>query len=279
MTIKRTIYRIVIRLLEKLLMLHSLRNCDKVNYEPSVASKDSVDIITIAFNNADVIAEQIRLIKKYIVNDSYCYMVVDNSTKKEKSEEIKALCISNNVTYIKLPKNRLNLIGPSYSHGASLNWIYENIVKTRKPSIFGFLDHDIFPITEIDINNVMGNLNIYGVLRDFAANEWYIWPGLCFFRRNFVENKELDFLPVKPSDTYLDTGGGNWYSVYSKISKNDIMIAYERKERLRDGDEFHGDFIQYIDERWIHSINGSNWKLIENKKNKEKLLKNILSKY
>ena len=52
-------------------------------------------------------------------------------------------------------KNHLNLIGPSYSHAAALNWTYKHVVKNRKPTYFGFIDHDLFSVKNIDVKSLL----------------------------------------------------------------------------------------------------------------------------
>ncbi len=48
-------------------------NCDN----KPLSDKSRIDIITVAFNNDRVIAQQIRLLSKYIL-DPYYYTVIDN---------------------------------------------------------------------------------------------------------------------------------------------------------------------------------------------------------
>lgn len=280
MTFKRLIYRALIRMFEKMMRLHSFKTCRSFNLlvEKLPSSNKQCDIATIAFNNSNTIELQIQMVKKYIQGD-YTYFVADNSTDKTAQEAIESLCKKNDVGYVRLPKNYLTtVIGKgSYSHGASLNWVYYRIIKKRQPYYFGFIDHDLFPIKPISIAQKLANHPIYGHVSP-PEDHWYLWAGLCFYRLNFVKDKKVDFLPAKPDKIYLDTGGGNWYSMYSKMNRSDVLIEpyitcnYETKE------DWFERALNYFGDCWLHTICGSNWNNLSKQKweQKEKMIRKIV---
>lgn len=217
-------------------------NCDN---KPS-NNESTIDIITIAFNNPTLIETQIDLIRKN-VTDTFFYTVVDNSNNTDQSISIHNICHEKGVGYIRLPKNpwpQANL-----SHGVALNWVYHNFIKPRNSKYFGFIDHDIFPIEQTSIMEKFHNEKLlYGLKqeRNYADKKiWYLWAGFCFFKTEHLPNKNVNFNPIVFSTPKyivgLDTGGGNWKSVYSKMNMNSV---YEAKQIVTDG-------VEKIDS-WIH---------------------------
>lgn len=273
MTLKRTLFRAAIRLLEKEMHCHNVFRCYHSNLSfESLSQKNSVDLITIAFNNDKVIELQIKYLRKYI-QENFTHIVSDNSSDPVKSLRIRKLCKENNVAYLRLPKNHLNLIGASYSHAAALNYTYHNIVGKRQPTYFGFIDHDIFPIAPICVSSYLQNQPCYGAKRQ-RGDFWYLSAIMSFFDFSAICNLKVDFMPTKPDGTtYLDSGGGNWYGFYSKLNTANLCFATERMEDFRIGGNRHSDQIEIFDEKWIHTINGSYWKNVQPKEN---LIENIL---
>ena len=272
MTLRRIIFRTAVRFLEKLLLIKPLSAKNKKILQPEADSL--CDIITISFNNPFIIEEQIRLTQKYFPKN-HRYIVADNSTDKQAQAEIKNLCQKNDIMYIKVPKNRLGIFGGSYSHAGALNWAYHYIVKTRQATYFGFIDHDIFPIKSFSIAEKINDQPIYGHLRE-RENFWYLWSGLCFFEYSFLKDKKVDFMPITLEKTYLDSGGGNWKAIYSRMDKNKLSFVSVHWEALKEGGSRHGDTLEYFDDCWLHTINGSYWKKVENK---DDLLKQLLKNY
>ena len=269
MTIQRILFRSYIRFFEKLTLLYPFKSCFSFNLSTKELKKKDdtpvVDIVVITFNNLQILRHQARLIKKYLPGN-YNYIVADNSSDKSIRKEIREFCIENNISYVSLPPNHLKR---SYSHATALNWVYYKIICPRRPDIFGYIDHDLFPISKVDITEKMSNQPIYGLLRE-RPPYWYLFAGLCFFKFNFVEKKKIDFMPRKEAGIYLDTGGSNWHSLYASLDKNKIttfvtekQVAFRREETAKR----HADEIEYFDDCWLHTINGSNWAKADNKDN------------
>ena len=265
MTIKRMIFRAWLRTLEYLMLLQKPTATCHISFEQ--IKEQEIDIITIAFNNLELIQYQTRFLKKFI-RDNYCHIIIDNSTDNTIRQQIYQYCLENDIAYVGLPKNRLNLVGPSYSHAAALNYTYKHVIKKRQPFAFGQIDHDLFPTRPISIAAKLTNQPIYGPLR-LRDKWWYLSAIMSFFRFDFVCDKKVDFMPVTPDKIYLDSGGGNWYSLYSQLDREQIIFPNECIEPLREGGDRHGDSLEFFDDKlWLHTINGSCWKTINNQSEK-----------
>ncbi|MBO4529377.1 MAG: hypothetical protein J5767_01930 [Paludibacteraceae bacterium] len=278
MTPKRMLFRLAVRGLEKIHDLHGEKSCIQFNL-PLEAKKeaDNVDLITIAFNNPIVIENQINCVRKHI-EGNYTYIVADNSSNLEESKKIMEICKNEGISYIRIPKNHLNLIGPSYSHAAALNWTYKHVVKNRKPTYFGFIDHDLFPVKNIDVKSLLKDQPVYGVKRERGEkkDKWYLSAIMFFFNFSYLQGKKVDFMPVQVDGDYLDSGGGNWYDIYSRINRDNIKFATEYLEDFREGGLRHQDQVEIFDRTWLHTINGSYWKKVESKDN---LIEELIKQY
>ena len=278
MTLKRILYRSYIRFLEKLVLLYPFKSCFSYNLSikelEKIDNSPVVDIVVVTFNNKQIFEHQARLVKKYL-SGNYNYIVADNSSDKSIRKEIQALCVKNDISYVSLPPNYLTR---SKSHAAALNWIYYKIICRRRPDIFGFIDHDLFPISKVNIAEKISNQPIYGLLRE-RSPFWYLFAGLCFFKFNFVEKKKVDFMPRMEKDIYLDTGGSNWHSLYAFLDINKITTFVTEKQvtfRKQETAKRHADEIEYFDDCWLHTINGSYWAKVDNK---DDFVNTFLEKY
>ena len=88
-------------------------------------------ILTVAFNNEQLIERQIELIRDNIKDENYRYMVADNSTNSEKRKAIKQICQRYGIFYISIPKTICILTRHqcAVSHGAALNWFYYHFLR------------------------------------------------------------------------------------------------------------------------------------------------------
>lgn len=233
-------------------------NLDKFNI-----NKSNFIIITIAFNNIEVIKIQHQYIKNNF-KESCQYIVADNSSLSNISKEIREYCISNNIPYIKLPINPFQN-NPSRSHGFAINWSYYNVIKKCKPKFFGFIDHDIIPFKETTITE---NIDKVWGLTQKRASKWYLWPGFCFYNYDFVKNLRLNFMPTLG----LDTGGSNYNILYKKIDINNLNKIKQIYINLKDTNiikEYnHSNNTVEIIGDWVHIMRVSNWNNNENKKYK-----------
>jgi len=270
MTFKRKIWNIYVAVICKLFvrLKHNKKFFDTKNIE-----NKNLCFITIAFNNDFLIEEQIRLIQKHITDSNYIHIVADNSSDKKKRAIIKSICLKANVLYFSLPFNWFSKIDkrPSYSHGLAMTWVYYNIIKRFKPSVFGYIDHDIFPIEPYSLLEKIDNQDFYGRLADRTPENhhrklWYLWAGFCFFHFNKVKDLNMNFMPCKVDNIYFDTAGSSFYSLYSKYNLSLLRFSAPIVEKyFREGGGYHSDLLQLIDNSWLHTINGSNWKKVKDK--------------
>jgi hypothetical protein len=222
--------------------------------------------------------------KKYMADPNYIHIVADNSSDKRKRMAIEAICKKENIPYYDLPFNWFSKIDkrPSYSHGMAMTWIYYNIVKKMEPRIFGFIDHDIFPIKPYSVLQKIDNQDFYGRLIDrtpdnYPKRLWYLWAGFCFFKYECVKDLTLNFMPCMIDGNYLDSAGSNYFSLYSNYDMNELHFsAPVVEEYFREGKLYHSDLLHFIDNDWVHTINGSNWKKV---KDKDEFLREFLKQY
>lgn len=185
--------------------------------------------ITIAFNTPWTIDLLIDSWQHYCKETRL--LVADNSNKCEASEEIRKICETKNISYIKLPKNPVR--HPSRSHGLALNWTWRNLVaKLKHLERVGFIDHDCYPIKQCR-PNYQSSAFAYGIKKPSwieESNAKNLWAGYMFFQQNSatkLQDMPFNFLPDALNG--LDTGGSNWRKVYRELGPN----AIEPAERIR----------------------------------------------
>jgi hypothetical protein len=202
-----------------------------------------LDLVAISFNNPDAIIKQAELIAEHLA-EPHVYTVVDNSSKAAARVAIAAFCKQKGIGYVGLPPNSFSGYSPSMSHGVALNWAYYHFVKPRAAAYFGFLDHDILPLKPRKLIPALEQQGLYG-LRQERSSKWYLWPGYCFYSREWAAAKQLDFRP-RPG---LDTGGGNarWYTADPKTLK----FAGQTYPQARN--------LEFID-GWVHVMGSGGWK-------------------
>lgn len=244
------------KVMKEYVKLAALNDSEHINFaiEP-LSNKAVVDVITVAFNNEMVIEQQDRLLRKYLL-DSFRYIVADNSSDPEKRRIIRRLCMEKGVDYVSLPLNPYNGKNSSFSHGLALNWIYINYIKPRNTACFGFIDHDIFPVQPTRIVPFLEQSPVFGLIQE-REDKWYLWPGFCFFLREFIDVRTVNFLPGDNSDT----GGSNWESLYSQLDRQKIPVIKHEYGNLREGTDPQSDLYEKIGD-WVHTFNASNWKKV-----------------
>jgi len=244
-------------------------------------------LLTVAFNDERLIEKQIEQIRLMIKDTEYQHVVVDNSLSRKKRKAIMAVCMQQGVEYLQIPYQITLLFHYqiAVSHGAALNWLYYHYLKEKRPKRFSLLDHDIFPVQDFNMTLTIGQRDFYGVSR-IKEDEWYLWPGFCIFNYDAF-TKEPDFLPRYTKKNFLDTGGGNYRQQYYKYDLKDVAFPQVKtirikksKELVRQCDIYHSDYVQVIDDTWLHLINGSNYAEIKGKDEViEKTLADISSFY
>ncbi len=230
-------------------------------------------LVTIAYNSSELIDWQIRLLKKNVTDRNYRILIVDNSTQLNQRKAIRTVCEHHQVDYVEVPRwiGRLvftKLFWYGNSHGVALNWIYYHVLLTCRTKRIALLDHDLFPIHQVNLTETLGQRSFYGVARKRDAY-WYVWPGYVLFNAEALSKVAPDFLPVFENNVYLDAGGGMYRRWYSHFDEMDIDFAQVETKRVQQSPElkshddiYHGDCVQMIDGTWLHLVNGSNYSKI-----------------
>jgi len=175
-------------------------------------------MVTIAFDDPEILGRQIRSVRAFVPGP--IHIVADNSGDPVKAAEIERLCRVESVPYLRLPHNPWGRECPSRSHGAALNWVWRRLIKPARPPAFGFLDHDIAPLAPDDPFAALERQPVAGDKR-WTNGRWFLWAGYCFFRIEVFDAIEADFGQDWP--IWLDTGGGNWRALYSRLDPDEIV--------------------------------------------------------
>lgn len=247
-------------------------------------------LLTIAFNEASLIERQIILLKKY-VQEPFYHIVVDNSTNLEIRTSIQNICKSHGVGYAGVPIT--NPYRENKSHAAAMHWAYYQLVRNSNAQVVGFLDHDIFPLKLYSIKEKMIN-GIYGRLMHAYTTQsylnqvssevpyWSLWAGFCFFEKSKLKGPfpwSFNFFSKHFEGGYfLDTGGGLWDKLYSKMPYPGPMASYEIKQISDDFEGIQNQSFEFLDESWVHFVSLSNWRSIKDIDGKKSKLSEILAK-
>lgn len=232
-------------------------------------SPKRIVIFTIAFNNIETIKLQAKYFSQNI-KDNYQYIIGDNSTRIDISNEIEAYCQNSKIGYVRILHNPYNGVDASKSHGLAVNWMYKHIISPSNAEYFGVVDHDIFPTKRTSVIAHLKQVGVFGHVQ-VRGERWYLWPGFSFFNRNILGKKRYNFLPISG----LDTGGGNWDPIYRYIDKSKLDKPKHYYIKYRDGDVVQNTSMEKIGD-WLHLMNASGWKDGEVKTNISRLIQNII---
>ena len=207
-------------------------------------------LATIAFNDAQTIAWQSALVRRFVKDT--VYFIADNSTDDLIAAEIARLALAGAIPYVRLPRNPTDMA--SRSHGFALNWVWENIIKPAAPQAFGFLDDDIYPTAPDDPFAALSAQRFYGVVRPSVSSReprWFLWAGFCMFRYPDVKSLDLDFSQDWFSG--LDTGGANWDTLYKYVERFSVREQATEFVAFRDGLKMEDGPLQWCGP-WLHAV-------------------------
>jgi hypothetical protein len=204
-------------------------------------------LITIAFEDVELIKWQARLLRLYV--PSAVYIVVDNSRSDSSAQGIQNACRLLGCSYVRPPENPWPG-SPSRSHGAALNWAWENVIKPTRPKMFGFVDPDLLPLEQTDPFEPLCGQDFYGVFR-YVGSRWFLWTGFCLFRFSAVEALPLDF--GQAWFLGLDTGGANWNVLYKAYDLTRLRQMETRFYPFKEGIAWTEGPLQRCGP-WIHEI-------------------------
>ena len=233
-------------------------------------------LITVAYNRADMIRHQLRLLPQYLL-DSFEHIVVDNSTHEQSRKEIKSVCCDQGIGYVSLPKNFYT--HSSSSHGMALNWVHRHLLQKINPLHVGFLDHDIFPIRKHTLLDILVSQPIYGQKQQWGSAP-YLWPGFSFYRTALLEGKQIDFKPGALHGTIVDTGGLMPIEAVLSEGEPSLLFAEAHQSSVTGGEVLSLDMIEWLQvggqDTWLHCIGAGHSAFA---KSKEEALNRILASY
>lgn len=218
-------------------------------------------IFTFVFNRPDILAHQIKSIKRFFIGD-YEINTVYDTRDNQYLNQFKAICEDNGVNFY----NHISKPGqsPSYYNAQSIQWVFDNLIFNNNDNfITMFLDHDMFLIDDLNLNDEMSIYDIIGCLQ-IRENIKYVWPGLCAFKKSSVKNIEFDFYPQTVNGQALDTGGGTYKLLSNKnIKFFDTGVEYPEEYKginLKDEAVTQGfNYELHFDNKFLHFRNASNW--------------------
>lgn len=250
-----------------------------------------IEFYILCYNNIFCAKYQIKTIRKFC-QDPFKIIMLDSNCGEhiEKSIELYNLCKAEDIELLKMP-NKLSLpeINLSQRLGTKLNYVFNTLVKSRKPAYFAFLDQDMFMFRPFRIIHFLDKYGMWGDVdeterhkspsiykKDMVEGKWYLHPWLAFFKYDFVKEEVLDFTPYPRDGTDgSDTGGANWLTFISKhpeLKKADywfrdnIVMMYPFKEISNAGPAQYKDcYFSYngkpcygqiqINNEFIHMLN------------------------
>lgn len=192
-----------------------------------------IGIITVTFNVAYFIQRQIDSFGKYTKGE---LIVVDNSDNLDASNNVRQICKGNGVKFIKTLFNEKD---SSKSHGYACNCGLAYFKEDY--DVLFFVDHDLFPVKEVDLEALIEGYKVVGVPQ-FKDGNVYFWPGCVMMRTDL----DVDFMP-RPG---LDTGAG-FVDIVNSTPQEEIGFMDEVNTE---------EFSRIYDGSFIHFRNGSNWK-------------------
>ncbi|KAK8877894.1 hypothetical protein M9Y10_004657 [Tritrichomonas musculus] len=237
-------------------------------YTNKQAFQNNLLLLTVGYNNIWALDYQIRLIKKFVL-DEFIHIILDNSIHQTISEQIRLLCRKYNVSYFRCVTRSKQT--PSRHHASALNWALKNVIPKFNFYIFGFLDHDLFPLYPVSILSRFGSgKEFYGRYQERKLYDmWYLWPGFCFFSRKFFDIALMNMLPGYHGDT-----GGSLYPYLKFKTKKNGTFAIENIINFTNSELSY----QVYDLTWVHTVALSNWDKKSSNfwKIKKELIQNLL---
>ncbi len=206
-------------------------------------------LVTIAYGDAEAIRWQAALVREFVPN--VIHIIADNTPGEHSAGLVASAANETDLPYLWLPGIAWKRGTTSRSHGLALNWVWRNLILPGKPTAFGFLDHDLFPIRFSDPFAELASQPFYGHVR-WSGERWFLWAGFCMYRFSHVQSLPLDF----GQDWFLglDTGGGNWSVLYSPLETSHLKRAsYSEFFYAADVTAKEAE-MHLIDSSWLHEV-------------------------
>jgi len=202
--------------------------------------------IVIAFEQPWALEWQLRMARRHLLDLQL--LVFDNSRQPAARRRIQEVCAANGVACLGLPPNRTRHV--NRSHGMAMSWIYHNVVQVLRPEIYGFLDHDLIPVTAVRMADKLQDQPVFGSMNRGSGDFWSLWAGYCFYRYAFTTGKALNFLYDFSRE--LDTGGRNWGPLYRLMDRSRLRFASQDFVPLRPAPGAEARPVEIVDRAWVH---------------------------
>lgn len=228
-------------------------------------------LATITFNKPRLLEEQIRLLGENL-RDHWELWVFDASTNDDAADEMLDICTGEGVEYRKLL---------THLHHEALNVASGKFIEWGGWDYMGFLDHDIFPIRPTTLIDKIEEAGFYGVgQRHPATGHLYLWPGFCFFSREWLAGRPLDFSGYRDGDRRNDGDtGSNLWPLFVEEDWDKLFRAHHAHRFVREPDEYGLQSFGYEEiGDWLHMTNGSGWMRVPRAEERERLLFDLLAK-
>jgi len=231
----------------------------------------SVGIIIVVFNISNLINTQLELIKRFC-KDQFDIIVIDNSSDRSASHEIKKHVINQGCLYDNSTNRQYDF---SQSHAAACNYAYGKFHHNYEHMFF--LDHDNFPLKDFSIKEILTN-KIAGGLGQIRKDKTYFWPGCVMFNNNKIEKSLIDF--STHAGFGLDTGG-MLYRIIEKYNSDNYIFFDQKEVKNELFVEGFYNFYNIIENpqttpqfSFMHFLNSSNW---NNKEKHDERITSLLS--
>lgn len=235
-------------------------------------------LASIAYNAPRAVAEQIRLLDKYL-KDDYVLWVIDQSSDEHLAEETRQATVPAGCVYVRLP-TRLHHEGLNYASALILGWLDKLARPGDDAPYLGFLDHDVYPTKPTRLIPLIEEAGFYGVgQRHAPTGRFYLWPGFCFFSREWLAGRPLDFTGIrgKTRADDGDTGSGLW-PLFADEEWERLYRPEHGYRAIREPDDYGLQSWGY--ERigdWVHLSNASHWMAVPEPDERDRLLYEMLA--
>ncbi len=231
----------------------------------------TLSLFTVGFGRSDLLTEQKRLLDKNL-RDSFKLTLLDNTPIEQNQLNMRNACERAGVTYVQV-------ISEKHEHPDALKLAAEIAVETDA-EYWGCLDHDIFPTKPVEMIPLIQVAGFYGLSQTYTARmseerKQYLWPGWCFFSRDWLAGRVPDFYGIRGGPIW-DHGdaGSNLHSLFTPEdwARLPARTHEYRSIREEDGAGLQSYGMEVFDGAWTHFTNASNWKAVPRPNERTQLL-------
>lgn len=225
-------------------------------------------IVIITYNiPAELLLLQVAAIRKFCKDDDYTIEIIDNSSNTDIAEHIRYHSLQLELNYHKTFSSSIN---SSDSHSFAANLSYQKLREYY--TAFAYFDHDLIPVKEFSIKDILGSTHIAAGLGQ-GAKKKYFWPGCVIFDNKKIDGNIIDFSPN--AEFGLDTGG-NLYKLIEEYGEDRCIFfneTYHQNPNFRDAR--YGHYAMINNEMFMHFVNSSNWAGVTRNEERLNSLKSI----